>query len=107
MARPLKEIEQELMNLSREDRVRLARTLIVSLDEEEEQLSEAECEALWLEEVKRRDAEIERGEVQPVPVDEALRRAKRTAGKKIKARPEGRAFICGTPGNSYLPMSRI
>lgn len=75
MARPLKEIEQELMNLSHEERARLAHALIVSLNEEEEQLSEAEWEALWLEEIKRRDAEIERGEVQLIPAEEVMRRA--------------------------------
>lgn len=82
MARPLKEIEQELMNLSREVRARLARTLIVSLDEEEEQLSQTECEALWLEEIKRRDAEIERGEVQLIPAEEVLRKLRKKFTKK-------------------------
>jgi len=77
MVRPLKEIEQELMNLSHEDRARLARTLIVSLDEEEKQLSEAECETLWLEEIKRRDAEIERGEVQLIPAEEVLQKLRK------------------------------
>ena len=73
MARPLKEIEQELMNLSHEERARLAHELIVSLDQDEQ--TEEGVEAAWLEEVKRRDAEIERGEVQTIPADEALRRA--------------------------------
>ena len=73
MARPLKEIEQELMNLSHEERARLAHELIVSLDQDEQ--TEEGVEVAWLEEVKRRDAEIERGEVQTIPVDEALRRA--------------------------------
>ena len=63
MARPLKEIEQELMNLSHEERARLAHELIVSLDQDEQ--TEEGVEAAWLEEVKRRDAEIERGEVRP------------------------------------------
>mgnify|MGYP001589460643 FL=1 len=73
MARPLKEIEQELMNLSHEERARLAHELIVSLDQDEQ--TEEGVEAAWLEEVKRRDAEIDRGEVQTIPADEALRRA--------------------------------
>lgn len=73
MARPLKEIEQELMNLSPEDRARLAHELIVSLDKDGQ--TEEGVEAAWLEEVKRRDAEIERGEVRAIPADEALRRA--------------------------------
>lgn len=77
MARPLKEIEQELMKLSHEERARLARTLIVSLDEEEEQLSEAECETLWMEEIKRRGAEIERGEVELIPAEEVLQKLRK------------------------------
>jgi len=81
MARPLKEIEQELMNLSHEERARLARVLIVSLDEEEEQLSQVECEALWLEEIKRRDAEIERGEAQLIPAEEVLEKLRKKLTK--------------------------
>ncbi len=84
MARPLKENEQELMNLSHEERARLAHALIVSLNEEEEQLSEAEWEALWLEEIKRRDAEIERGEVQLIPAEEVMRRAYDALKKNTK-----------------------
>jgi putative addiction module component (TIGR02574 family) len=75
MARPLKEIEQELMNLSHQERARIAHALIVSLNDEEERLPKAEREALWLEEIKRRDTEIERGEVQPIPAEEVMRRA--------------------------------
>lgn len=73
MVRPLKEIEQELMSLSPKERARLAHELIVSLDQDEQ--TEEGVEAAWLEEVKRRDAEIERGEVQTIPANEALRRA--------------------------------
>jgi hypothetical protein len=71
MARPLKEIEQELLNLPQAERARLAHRLIVSLDEDIP--ADEGVEAAWLEEVRRRDAEIERGEVQPIPADEAMR----------------------------------
>ncbi len=73
MARSLKEIEQELLSLPQKERARLAHELIVSLDRDEH--TEEGVEAAWLEEAKRRDAEIERGEVQTIPADEALRRA--------------------------------
>lgn len=73
MARPLKEIERELLSLPQEERARLAHELIVSLDKDEQ--TEEGVEVAWLEEVKRRDAEIERGEVRTIPADEALRRA--------------------------------
>ena len=61
MARPLKEIEQELLHLPQAERARLAHCLIVSLDED---LSPDEgIEVAWIEESKRRDAEIECGDV--------------------------------------------
>lgn len=73
MARPLKEIEQELLSLPEAERARLAHRLIVSLDEDVR--ADEGVQAAWLEEVKRRDAEIERGEVQAIPAEEAMRRA--------------------------------
>lgn len=72
MARPLKEIEQELLNLPQAERAQLAHRLIVSLDEDVP--VDNGVEAAWLEEIKRRDAEIERGEAQMIPGDEAMRR---------------------------------
>lgn len=73
MARPLKEIEQELLSLPEAERARLAHRLMVSLDEDVR--ADEGVQAAWLEEVKRRDAEIERGEVQAIPAEEAMRRA--------------------------------
>lgn len=72
MARPMKEIEQELLNLPQAERARLAHRLIVSLDEDVP--ADEGVEAAWLEEIKRRDAEIERGEARLIPADEAMRR---------------------------------
>ena len=72
MARPLKEIEQELLHLPQAERARLAHRLIVSLDED---LPPDEgVEAAGVEETKRRDAEIERGDVRAIPAEEAMRR---------------------------------
>ena len=59
MARPLKEIEQEL-------------------------LPDEGIEAAWLDEVKRRDAEIERGDVQTIPAEEAMRRVSEVLKKNKK-----------------------
>jgi hypothetical protein len=73
MVRPLKEIEQELLGLPEAERARLAHRLIVSLDADVRH--DDGVEAAWLEEAKRRDAEIERGEVQTIPAEEAMRRA--------------------------------
>jgi putative addiction module component (TIGR02574 family) len=82
MARPLKEIEQELLHLPQAERARLAHRLIVSLDED---LPPDEgIEAAWLEEIKRRDAEIERGGVQTIPAEEAMRRVSEALKKNKK-----------------------
>ncbi len=82
MARPLKEIEQELLHLPHAERARLAHRLIVSLDDD---LPPDEgIEAAWLEEIKRRDAEIERGDVQLIPAKEAMRRVSEALKKNKK-----------------------
>ena len=73
MARPLKEIVQELLSLPEAERARLAHRLIVSLDGDVQ--PDERVQAAWLEEIKRRDDEIEQGKVQTIPADEALRRA--------------------------------
>mgnify|MGYP001558348287 FL=1 len=70
MARPVKEIEQELLNLPQAERARLAHRLIVSLDEDVP--ADEGVDAAWLEEIKRRDAEIERGEAQLISADEVM-----------------------------------
>ena len=82
MARPLKEIEQELLHLPQAERARLAHRLIVSLDED---LPPDEgIEAAWIDEIKRRDAEIERGDVQTIPAEEAMRRVSDALKKNKK-----------------------
>lgn len=73
MSRPVAEIELELLGLPEADRARIAHRLIVSLDETGP--TDAGVEAAWLDEIKRRDAEIERGEVQTIPAEEAMCRA--------------------------------
>jgi putative addiction module component (TIGR02574 family) len=82
MARPLKEIEQELLHLPQAERARLAHRLIVSLDEDLP--PDDGIEAAWLEEVKRRDAETERGDVQTIPAEEAMRRVSEALKKNKK-----------------------
>lgn len=82
MARPLKEIEQELLHLPQAERARLAHRLIVSLDED---LPPDEgVEAAWIEEIKRRDSEIERGDVRAIPAEEAMRRVSEALKKNKK-----------------------
>ncbi|MGD2047495.1 MAG: addiction module protein [Gemmatimonadota bacterium] len=60
------QIEQELLKLPAADRARLAERLIASLDED------AEVEAAWIAEVRRRDEELRSGAVHGIPVEDAL-----------------------------------
>lgn len=82
MARSLMEIEQELLSLPQAERARLAHRLIVSLDEDVP--PDEGVEAAWIEEVKRRDAEIERGDAQLIPAEEAMRRVSEALKKNKK-----------------------
>lgn len=67
-----KAIEQAALRLSLEDRAQLAQKLLLSLDT----LSQEEQDDAWLTEASRRARELERGDAQPVPVDEVRRKAK-------------------------------
>jgi hypothetical protein len=68
----IKELEAEIKKLDLKDRAALAKWIVESLDE----LSEAELEALWVEEAERRLDELEQGLVSEIPAEEALRRAR-------------------------------
>jgi len=65
-------IEQEALNLSPEDRAKLAQKLLLSL----ESLSEEQISKSWLIEAERRAREIDRGEIQPIPAEEVRRKAR-------------------------------
>lgn len=60
------QIERELMKLPLEERARLAEWLLASLDED------AEIEAAWIDEVRRRDRELVSGAVEAIPLEDAL-----------------------------------
>jgi putative addiction module component (TIGR02574 family) len=60
------QLEQEVLKLSADQRARLAVRIISSLD------SDAEIEREWAAEVRRRDAELDSGEVAGLPVEDAL-----------------------------------
>jgi len=60
------QLEQEVLKLPAEQRARLAERIISSLDEE------AEIERAWLAEVRRRDTELDTGEVAGIPLQDAL-----------------------------------
>ncbi len=60
------QIERELLKLPATDRARLAERLIASLDDD------TEVEAAWLAEVRRRDAELQTGAAESIPLEDAL-----------------------------------
>ena len=67
----LKDIENEALHLSEEERAELAQKLLISLDAP----SENEISADWLLEAQRRAKELDEGIVQPIPSDEVRRKA--------------------------------
>ena len=71
MASRLEDLSLELLGLPASDRAVLAERLISSLDESRATNSES----LWLEEAKKRSAEIDEGVVECIPAEEAFRRA--------------------------------
>lgn len=69
------QIEAAALNLQPRSRAKLAEKLLKSLDV----LSDAEIEAMWVEEAERRNAELDSGEEQGVPAEEVLRDARASA----------------------------
>ena len=65
-------LELEALKLPAEDRARLVRDLLDSLDE----LSAEELDRLWLEEASQRAAQIDAGEVELIPAEEVDRKAR-------------------------------
>ena len=58
MARPTRELEQEMLSLPSKERARLAHELLISLDEEQQDLTQEEWQTAWFEEVKRREKSV-------------------------------------------------
>lgn len=75
MSTPLEELEAEALELSASERARLARRLIVSLDEEVE--DPAEVERAWEAEIRRRLDEYRAGKVQAIPAADVFAEARR------------------------------
>ena len=69
MARPLAQIHEEIRELSVADKETLLRVLWEELDGP----GDADVDAAWLEEAKRRDQQIEDGTVETIPADEVFR----------------------------------
>ncbi len=67
----LKQIKDEVLHLSEEERTELAQQPLLSLDVP----SQNEIEEDWLVEAHRRAMEFNEGIVQPIPVEEVRRKA--------------------------------
>jgi putative addiction module component (TIGR02574 family) len=67
------QILQSALGLDPHDRAEIAASLIRSLDDEMDSTMDKEVEAAWSEEIKRRIESIDKGEVQMIPWDEAIR----------------------------------
>jgi putative addiction module component (TIGR02574 family) len=69
-------LEKEALRLPAEERARLARQLLSSLDE----LPPEDLDRLWLDEAERRAAQIDSGEVTLVSAEEVDRKARALFG---------------------------
>ena len=72
MAINFKELEKEARALDSRDKAALARTLIEDLDTRLDQ----DAEKLWIEEAERRLHTYQSGELEAVPGEEAMQRAR-------------------------------
>lgn len=72
MARKIQEIESELLQLDRHDRAAPAMSLLDSLED----LTEAECEELWIQEAEARYADFQAGKTSAIDGDEVFARAR-------------------------------
>jgi putative addiction module component (TIGR02574 family) len=66
------EITKQAKSLTAKEKAALARTLIQELDS----IADPEVEQLWIEEAQRRYAAYLRGEIEALPGDEVMQRAR-------------------------------
>nr|VFJ78892.1 MAG: putative addiction module component, TIGR02574 family [Candidatus Kentron sp. FW] len=72
----LEKLEQDVLNLPRQERAFLANRLLSSLDDE---ISD-DVEAAWVIEVERRYREYKEGRAEPIPASEVFAEADRLLG---------------------------
>jgi len=73
MANAFKEIESSALKLSEKQRARLASKLLDSLERQRKY----DVERIWLEEIERRNEELEAGNLELIPADEVFRNARK------------------------------
>ncbi len=71
MSDSLKRIEEQARELSAEERARLAESMLESL-----QVHVAEIETAWADEIERRVAAFDRGEIQSYPAEDVFAEAR-------------------------------
>jgi len=67
-----KSIHGEALNLPLDDRAKLEEKLLLSFDLS----TEEKAKDLWLVEAQRRAGEIDSGDIQPIPAEDVLRKAR-------------------------------
>lgn len=72
MAEPIRKLEAEALKLSNQERAELARVLLISLDDGEDEA----VEAAWMEEAERRYRELKSGAVEAIPSEQVLTEAR-------------------------------
>ena len=72
MSSNLDQLTADAMKLPLRDRVRLARRLVSTIDDE----VEADTEALWFAEAERRLDELRSGKVEGIPAEDVFRNAR-------------------------------
>lgn len=72
MAEPVKNVQLEALKLPEKDRAELARVLLLSLGDEEDQ----DTELAWAEEAERRYQELKAGTVGAIPTEQVLAEAR-------------------------------
>lgn len=77
------EVEKLAYALPEDQRIRLANSLYESVGDEE-RASEAEIEAAWGDEIKRRLDEIDSGAVELIPMEDVLARMNARRKSKLK-----------------------
>lgn len=67
-----KEIEQSALKLDEKHRAELAKRLLISLEESIDE----DIEQAWMDEINRRKAQVESGDVETIPGEEVLEKAR-------------------------------
>jgi putative addiction module component (TIGR02574 family) len=74
MSDTAEKLKTTLSALPKGDRAELVHFLLDTLDDDGDDLTEEEWDAAWLPVLNRRVEEIKSGKVEPIPVEELLRR---------------------------------